>query len=184
MAHETEDVDLREEWCELGRDATWHNLNSCFSKERAMFGKSKALPRSTHVISGKTETNLFFFFFFLQLACEWQVEICFLASGGLELLVPVPEGGVLNIQDFGRQVNRGSWKCARVRVCTKVTNQPSFFFFPKSQFTSTPLPSSLWGSFTVRADAMFQMRNNPSLQCFSTVAISNPPSADCPGAAS
>ena len=64
MAHETEDVDLREEWCELGRDATWHNLNSCFSKGRAMFGKSKALPRSTHVISGKTETNLFFFFFF------------------------------------------------------------------------------------------------------------------------
>lgn len=137
---------------------------------------------------------IFFFFFNFgqrgvlhvdpQLACEWQVEICFLASGGLELLVPVPEGGVLNIRDFGRQVNRGSWKCARVRVCTKVTNQPSFFFFPKSQFTSTPLPSSLWGSFTVRADAMFQMRNNLSLRCFSTVAISNPPSADCPGAAS
>lgn len=86
---------------ELGKDTTWHNLNSCFSKERAMFGKSKVLPRSTHVISGKTETNRFFSFFQFgqggvlhvdpKLACEWQVEICFLASGRLELLVPVPE---------------------------------------------------------------------------------------------
>ena len=101
-----------------------------------------------------------------KLACEWQVEICFLASGRLELLVPVPERGVLNIWDFGRQVNRGSWKCARDKVFTKVTNQHSFFFFPKSQFTSTPLPSSLWGSFTVRADAMFQMRNNPVFSVF------------------
>ena len=43
--HETKDVVLREEWCELHRDATWHNLSSCFSKERAMFGKSKALAK-------------------------------------------------------------------------------------------------------------------------------------------
>ena len=66
-----------------------------------------------------------------KLACEWQVEICFLASGRLELLAPVPDRGVLNIWDFGRQINRGSWKCARVRVCTKGYKPTLLFLLSK-----------------------------------------------------
>lgn len=47
-------------------------------------------------------------------------------------------------------------------------------FFPKSQFTSTPLPSSMLEKYTINVEAIFQMRNKLSLQCFPIVAIPTP----------
>ena len=87
-----------------------------------------------------------------KLACEWQVEICFLASGRLELLAPVPDRGVLNIWDFGRQINRGSWKCARVRVCTKGYKPTLLFLLSKEPVYQHTLANFPVGNIYERFD--------------------------------
>lgn len=141
-----------------------------YRKKELQFAERKTFARSVNLISGEAKANLYGGW---EKVCgpkadlKRQVGICFLASGGRELLVPAQERWVLNIQEFCEQINQqlvvGNLP---VRVFTPWIGEhykpapPQPFFFPKSQSITIPLPSFMCAEFTIHIDAIFQRRSN------------------------